>query len=533
MKKLVLNLAIILLWFIFIGSLDSLNLASFVLFYLFFSLMIFSEIYGINLLKNLLRVKAIYKGSLKVLLSGRVFIFFRSMFGAFFLSFSLVFNALSINKFEFLFISFVFLPIFLIVKFIVFKFSHQNLKFAKILSKNITIIISAFTLCIIWSILNFTPVSTSLNIFDYLALSSVDRSFSANLANELYSYSFYINTATSWLMGEYKVATMLLMILNKFIFFSAILYLISFISSKNPQKTGYFLGAILTLAYIYLAFVVANSLNFTPPTKESKTQNLVKVILAGNKEFLLTKDRLARLQSELNMIKERNLELSKSEISRFIDEYYESGARELAKKVGDFRYNFFTDYLILWHGVVNKNSKEYLDKKFNEFINDSFDPNFGTNLQNLMTHSINRYSLDLDRNLTLSVTSNFSTTRDFNTSLKITAGAIVGAKVLSKIAIKSAAKVGSKAALSGTSALGGVVCGAFAPVCSLALGAATWFGVDYAVAKGEESLNKDEFEAQIYSDLMREKDQFKSEIFNQLEQIYTEILNGVYSVDEI
>ncbi len=517
---------------LFIINLKSLNLASFVLFYLLFSLVIFSEIYGINLVRNLLKVRAFYKGSLRVLLSGRVVVFIRSITMSFLLGFSVVFSALSLNKFEFLFISFAFLPIFLIVKFMIFKFSYKNLKFAKILSKNITIFISSFILCLIWATLNLTPISTSQTLFDYLALNSVDRSFSVDFINELYAYSFYLNSTSSWLINEYKITGIFLIIINKFIFFSAILYLISFISTQNSQKTGYFLGAILTLAYINLAFIVANSLNFTPPIKQSKTENLVKIVLAGNKELLLSKEKVVKLEEELNLIKDENLRLTKSEISRFIDEYYESGAKILAKKVGDFRYNFFTDYLILWHGVVNKNSKEYLENKFSEFISDSFDPNFGSNLESLITRGIERYSKNLDTNLTLNLSHDFSTTRDFNTSLKLTAATLVASKVLGKVALKSAAKVGSKAALSGSLALGGVVCGPFAPLCSVGFGTATWFGVDYAVAKGEESLNRDEFEAKIYNDLMLSKERFKEEIFNQIDQIYTEILDGAYKVDE-
>lgn len=132
----------------------------------------------------------------------------------------------------------------------------------------------------------------------------------------------------------------------------------------------------------------------------------------------------------------------------------------------------------------------------------------------------------------LNAKQDFKTSRDFNTSVKFTAATLIGAKVLSKVATKVMAKVGSKVALSGSSSLGGVVCGPFAPLCAVGIGTATWFGVDIAVAKSEEKLSRDEFEAKIYNDLMVQKDEFKENIFSELDALFSEILDEIYKVEK-
>lgn len=277
MKKFLLNLVIISIFFLFVYEMKSLNLVAFLLIFTFFSLVIFKEVFEFSRVRSLLRIKAFYKGILKKLLSGRVFVTFRSLFWGFVLGFILVFNAISFNKFEFLFVVFAFPLLFFSIKFFILNLSKNTIKFANILSKTYSIYICAFLLCLIWGAISFYVVGVddkiSGDIFDFLSLQSVDRSFNPPLINEIYSYSFYTNSLSSWVFDKYKIAWFVAIFINKFMFFASILYTISFLSSKNSYKCGYFLGVILLLAYIYISFIVANSLNLMTldmPKQEDK-----------------------------------------------------------------------------------------------------------------------------------------------------------------------------------------------------------------------------------------------------------------------
>ena len=90
--------------------------------------------------------------------------------------------------------------------------------------------------------------------------------------------------------------------------------------------------------------------------------------------------------------------------------------------------------------------------------------------------------------------------------------AVVGAKIAAKLAIKTTAKASAKFATSGLAALGGVVCGPFAPLCGGALAVTAWFGTDAVVVSVDEYYNRDELKQEIINMIMNRKDNIASNL---------------------
>lgn len=107
--------------------------------------------------------------------------------------------------------------------------------------------------------------------------------------------------------------------------------------------------------------------------------------------------------------------------------------------------------------------------------------------------------------------------------------AAVGAKIAAKLAIKTTAKAGTKLATAGFAAMGGVVCGPFAPLCGGALAVGAWFGTDAIVVSVDEYYNRDELKQEIINMIMDRKNDIANDLvydYNmKFDRYTTQILN--------
>ena len=225
-------------------------------------------------------------------------------------------------------------------------------------------------------------------------------------------------------------------------------------------------------------------------------------------------------------------------LNAYIDSVFDSGARLVAKKTADFNYSAMSDYLVLFHGVVDKNSTKFLNDKFTQFLNESFPRDFNENIEKLVISGISEYEKNLN-SLLVKTSGNLSfdlnITNEFLLQNKISrvqnsafgAGLAGGAMTL-KIIAKSLVKTNAKLATSAATGSSGVVCGAGAIVCVPVLAVATWFGFDYIFAKGDEALNRADFERQIYESIIANKNEFKNSLNSDINATIDKISDEIF-----
>ena len=529
-------------------------------FFVFWSFIIAKEIFDYIYARKIALHRGFYKNESKIrkLLSGKILSAIFAFFSAVILAFSLILNLLSILPFEFAFV-FTILPIlFVLVRFFILKIFKNEVKNLHFATKKWVILISAFLGVLIFFILNlvfdfnanFTgEISQQTSLWSYLASQSVNAGFASRILNEIFVYSFYINEAQNYLQNAYfsdeKAFILLFISLNKFLFFVAILHFISYFfgtrQSEKLPKFGLFIATILTLAYFTLILNLApktqkNLQNFN--SQETISAKTFEFILKNGVKFELESKKVSEFINEFNATKLSAKNITINALNAYIDSVFENGARLVAKKTADFNYSAMSDYLVLFHGVVDKNSTKFLNDKFTQFLNESFPRDFNENIEKLVISGISEYEKNLN-SLLVKTSGNLSfdlnITNEFLLQNKLTrvqgsamGAGFVGSAITLKIIAKSLAKTNAKLAASATTGSSGVVCGAGAIVCVPVLAVATWFGFDYIFAKGDEALNRADFERQIYNQILQSKDEFKNSLNNDINASFEQISDEIF-----
>lgn len=400
-----------------------------------------------------------------------------------------------------------------------------------------------------------SPASVA-EIFEILKSTAPQAHFKSALLNEIYALKFYKNAlfelALSQSPSALKIALLFLICAGDFVFYCAILYLCAFVlfipRATSAPKIGRFSGTIFALAYVTLCLICAAQTRTTGGGSESvhpksAVETSVQIVLQSGERLILSAREADVLRGELNatrFVAEAN---AASALNSYIDAVYDEGARLSAQKMADFNYSFLSDYLVLWHGVWDDDAGAYLNEKFALFVSESFPKDFGENIAKIaaanvknyessLNFTLKKYGAKIDLNVTQSFSLKSKAYRASGTGLGALGG-VLGAKLISKSLAKTAAKTGAKtltkAGASATSGSAGLVCGPGAVVCVPAFAVATWFGLDFAFAKGDEALNREEFEAAIVRDMMAAKEELKralAEDFNAtIDEISSEILN--------
>ena len=399
-----------------------------------------------------------------------------------------------------------------------------------------------------------TSSASVAEIFEILKSTAPQAHFKSALLNEIYALKFYKNAlfelALSQSPSALKIALLLLICAGDFLFYCAILHLCAFVlfMPRAAPKIGRFSGAIFALAYVTLCLICAAQTRTAGSGSErtypkSAVETSVQIVLQSGERLILSAREADVLRGELNATRFAAEANAASELNSYIDAVYDEGARLSAQKMADFNYSFLSDYLVLWHGVWDDDAGAYLNEKFALFVSESFPKDFGENIAKIaaanvknyessLNFTLKKYGAKIDLNVTQSFSLKSKAYRASGTGLGALGG-VLGAKLISKSLAKTAAKTGAKtltkAGASATSGSAGLVCGPGAVVCVPAFAVATWFGLDFAFAKGDEALNREEFEATIVRDMMAAKEELKralAEDFNAtIDEISSEILN--------
>ena len=400
-----------------------------------------------------------------------------------------------------------------------------------------------------------SPASIS-EIFEILKSTAPQAHFKSALLNEIYALKFYKNAlfelALSQSPSALKIALLFLICAGDFVFYCAILHLCAFVlfmpRAAAAPKIGRFSGTIFALAYVTLCLICAAQTRTAAGEAESAhpksaVETGVQIVLQSGERLILSAREADALRGELNATRFAAEANAASALNSYIDAVYDEGARLSAQKMADFNYSFLSDYLVLWHGVWDDDAGAYLNEKFAGFVSESFPKDFGENIAKIaaanvknyessLNFTLKKYGAKIDLNVTQSFSLKSKAYRASGTGLGALGG-VLGAKLISKSLAKTAAKTGAKtltkAGASATSGSAGLVCGPGAVVCVPAFAVATWFGLDFAFAKGDEALNREEFEAAIVRDMMAAKEELKralAEDFNAtVDEISSEILN--------
>ena len=391
-------------------------------------------------------------------------------------------------------------------------------------------------------------------IFEILKSTAPQVHFKSALLNEIYALKFYKNAlfdlALSQSPSALKIALLFLICAGDFLFYCAILHLCAFVlfmpRATSAPKIGRFSGTIFALAYVTLCLICAAQTRTARGEAErpkSAVETSVQIVLQSGERLILSAREADVLRGELNATRFAAEANAASALNSYIDAVYDEGARLSAQKMADFNYSFLSDYLVLWHGVWDDDAGAYLNEKFAGFVSESFPKDFGENIAKIaaanvknyessLNFTLKKYGAKVDLNVTQSFSLKSKAYRASGTGLGALGG-VLGAKLISKSLAKTAAKTGAKtltkAGASATSGSAGLVCGPGAVVCVPAFAVATWFGLDFAFAKGDEALNREEFEAAIVRDMMAAKEELKralAEDFNAtIDEISSEILN--------
>ena len=395
-----------------------------------------------------------------------------------------------------------------------------------------------------------SPASVA-EIFEILKSTAPQAHFKSALLNEIYALKFYKNAlfelALSQSSSALKIALLFLICAGDFLFYCAILHLCAFVlfMPRAAPKIGRFSGTIFALAYVTLCLICAAQTRTarSEAGPKSAVETGVQIVLQSGERLILSAREADALRGELNATRFAAEANAASALNSYIDAVYDEGARLSAQKMADFNYSFLSDYLVLWHGVWDDDAGAYLNEKFALCVSESFPKDFGENIAKIaaanvknyessLNFTLKKYGAKIDLNVTQSFSLKSKAYRASGTGLGALGG-VLGAKLISKSLAKTAAKTGAKtltkAGASATSGSAGLVCGPGAVVCVPAFAVATWFGLDFAFAKGDEALNREEFEAAIVRDMMAAKEELKralAEDFNAtIDEISSEILN--------
>ena len=504
---------------------------------------IFSYIYFYKIAKN----RAFYKkfGFLMKLFSGKNITQILSFFSAFILAFSLILNFLNLSKLDFVFIFIILPTIFIFFRIFTLKILKNELKNPILASKKWLIIITAIVAVFLNFFINLAIYDKqeiiNLNFFEFINSLNPNSVFNSSIINEIYVYSFYIDGLNTWLANKFSIFILLFLSINKFIFFVAILHIFSSVFNKKVKiyKFGYFINTILILFYIYLIFFLAfklEKIGENLQNKETWTQKSFEFILKTGEKITLDLQNSQKLVSDINQTTQNLMQNTVNSVNNYIDGVFDSSAKMAAKKIGDFNYSAFSDYLVLWHSVIDGDSTTFLNDKFNKFLNESFPTNFNENIEQIIALNIEKYEKDLNlifKNIDNKIDFNI-TNVDFmqNKMARVQNSGIgasfVGGGIALKMATKMLAKTNAKLAASATAGESGVICGTGAIVCVPALAVATWFGFDYLFAKGDEMINRDDFERQIYDEIVKNKIILKNSLNSEIKALFNNFQDNIF-----
>ncbi len=309
--------------------------------------------------------------------------------------------------------------------------------------------------------------------------------------------------------------------------------------NKQGNWSKYFWGTIIIL--LSLQFIATMIVYFYPSHEESKPKaSILESVIVKNLK-----------QGEAKILEDQNLSINK--ISKFsdkqIDDLFDDIINKNVDDFLDFHYSFIGNYAELGIALRDK----ILDEKSDDYMKMLLGEDFSTKLSLVMTNIQNQYSKqakehfnfigkeatkgadkilykDLISNIEKDVQKKFKIKGITASlySLSAMSAAILLKKmvpvIVTKGALKMAVKTSTKIAGAITGAEAGAVtgsiCGPLAWICSpvgAVVGAViTYVGIDVAVNKADEALNRETLKKQIIQNIEDYKIELKSQTNNSI-----------------
>lgn len=507
----------------FVFTFEELNCIGFLLYFTMFLLVFGYEIFSYNIIKKRFLNYAIFRKNSKIkpFLSGNLSHSVSSFIKALFFTTILIINFSNINNYIFLYI-FIALPlIFIITKFIVMKKLMREFRMANYSLKKVIIYISSTVSTIVFMIffINFM-LYKNVNLSEIFILKTINTQ--CVLINEILAVNSFIENIQNFLYTTIqkqfaKIIVLIIFSFNYFVFFIAIMHIYSFLftkkDKKNSFKFGYFLQTIFVLAFGVLIFFLTSFLN---QNYENKLQS-EQIIL--------------NLKNKINIAISQNLMNTKNAIDIYIDQIYELSIDKAVKNIADFEYAWYSDYVKLYHGAIDKNASIFYKNKFDDIIKSSFPVNLNDDITNIILLNLDNLKKDIsnianenaikyDTTKIISIIDMQSYELKFGINSVLTLGGITALKTGAKLAAKSGAKLALKSSTSLSAGTSGALCGPASIVCVPLLAITTWFGFDYVISKAYESLNREEFETELKAELMNQKENFKALLYQNIDRLY-------------
>ncbi|MFV0481393.1 MAG: hypothetical protein ACK5LP_05360 [Campylobacteraceae bacterium] len=513
---------------------------------------------------------------LKKVFSGKFIISIKSIIIAFSLTI-ILFLGLSIADNFIFFLSLFGIFIFFALKKLFEKNVEGELSYGYFYAKKWIFFITSLLLVFIYAILlyfNFEANALNPNFVEYLRTLSHNPEVECLIAKEIYVFALFVNDIKIWvysmILGSFNpsifsvVFVSIFIAISLFAYFFALSHIYSFIISVNTKeipnrlKPGLFIKTLLVLAFITLSLFLSGFLakpKFIDDFIDSKITKSEKAFrfVFGSDFIDVPLSQIPFILEDMNKSKTQILQNANNSIDFIVDSVFNEATPKITKEMADWYFSVLTDYTLLYswakdgsvdakvleefEEIFDKHFPKDMDEKFIS-VKDELDKNFSDYLR----RALNQYEINSifkekvgQKSVNVAMSNTFDDLRQnsfkrLSYSAGITATSLgivatLGAKTSIKLAGKVAGKLAIKSGASVASGSAGVVCGPFVVICAPVFAGATWFGVDYAITKLDESFNREEFERDITSSLEVGKERLKDEMKNSLHVYYDEIYN--------
>jgi len=323
---------------------------------------------------------------------------------------------------------------------------------------------------------------------------------------------------------------------------------------SKGERYFWFTIAILLLCHLTLHFFAMINLSEQETELSNKKQPvLYEIILSDNAKKNL------ELASPI-LLKNMNIEIEhiQQQVDNVFDHIFQDIKNNNMDKFLDFHYSVMGEYTELGAMATGKIGKTIQEKllgtDFKRKIQNATSQIDNEYIQAMKRHSsfIEHHAYqNVDMNLNSESIAAINNEIQKNISqqggkigvllsarlipkIVATISAKLAAKVTGKIALKAGAKLAAKSASSLTGASAGSICGPAIIICSPVFAVTAWFTTDAIITKGDESLNRKQFKAEIISLLNQQnqllKNKYKNVYSQSLEQFSKDIKNGVSDV---
>jgi hypothetical protein len=569
-KQIILRILFVVLLLVFTLIWEKLTCTLFMLFFACLFLAIFYEVFTyISALKHTL-LDGIFGSDSKIkkILNGKLLLYIKAFIVSFTLSLIVLLGLSAIDNILFI-LTFLGISLFVILLKIFKKVVQNELNYGYWYAKKWVFLLFSLIMVFIYGTLfglTFEPILTNNSFFEHIRTISHNPEVNCIIYKDLHVGTLYLNDMKIWLYSSFlsenisifsKVFVTIFLCFSLFSYFFAIAHLYSFILHINTKeipeklKPGLFVLTLFALAILSATLFFSGFLKKQDhffKTKTSHTEEVFRLVL-GSDFIEVPKNEIPQILQNIHLNKENILDNSKTSIDTLVDEAFDIATPKITKAMSEWYFSILTDYALLLHWATKGSVDDMVVEKFNEifsknfpndidekflYIKNEFEKNFSISTINVMKKYDMNINIQNNNDILYNALSNSFKELSSNSFKKLSFSAgisatslgvlgVLSAKGSLKLAGKIAAKTATKGGASLAAGTSGLSCGPFAVICSPLLAIGTWVGVDYAITKLDESFNREEFESDIVQSLDVGRENLKRDMFEALENYYSEI----------